>query len=92
MKRIDIIKLVGELYSDLRICSTWHRRKDVKKWVKNDRVLCRPRNSAGDVFVLASYSVFIVKQWENGVILRFGKIVNVQETRPASRTSASQRT
>ena len=32
------------------------------------------------LFALASYSVFIVKQWENGVILRFGKIVNVQET------------
>jgi regulator of protease activity HflC (stomatin/prohibitin superfamily) len=32
------------------------------------------------LFVLASSSLFIVKQWENGAILRFGKIVNVQET------------
>jgi len=44
------------------------------------------------LFVLASSSVFIVKQWENGAILRFGKIVNVQETGLSSRTSASQRT
>jgi regulator of protease activity HflC (stomatin/prohibitin superfamily) len=32
------------------------------------------------LFELASYSVFIVKQWENGVILRFGKIVRALYT------------
>jgi regulator of protease activity HflC (stomatin/prohibitin superfamily) len=32
------------------------------------------------LFVLVSSSLFVVKQWENGLILRFGKIVSVQET------------
>ncbi len=41
------------------------------------------------LFALASYSVFIVKQWENGVILRFGKIVNVQEKGSTSGSRSS---
>ena len=80
MKRIGIIKLVGKLYSDLRICSTWHRWKDEKKWYKMIEFYVTLGILLVILFVLASSSVFIVKQWENGVILRFGKIVNVQET------------